>query len=241
MEDSYLVIIPTYNEKENIESIVNTVLAFDTGYHILVVDDNSPDGTGDIVEKMRLEEKERLHILHRKEKNGLGPAYIAGFKYGLAQGYDYIFEMDADFSHKPKDLDRLLHRCKQADCDLAIGSRYTKGGGVGETWGWYRHLLSFSASIYVRMVTFMPVMDPTAGFICYHKSVLEKIDFDNLSFTGYAFQIEMKYSAYRRGFKLKEVPITFDDRELGESKMNTSIVGEAILGVLKMRFFKKFK
>ncbi len=238
--EKYLVIIPTYNEKENIQKIIETVLAFKTGYHVLVVDDNSPDGTGDIVDEMKAQIGDRLQILHRKEKNGLGPAYIAGFKFALENGYDYIFEMDADFSHKPEDLDRLLEACKKEDCDLAVGSRYTKGGGVGDTWGWYRHFLSFGASMYVRMITFMPVMDPTAGFKCYSRKVLETINLDNISFAGYAFQIEMKYSAYRRGFKIKEVPILFNDRELGTSKMNTSIVGEAIFGVLRMRFMKKF-
>lgn len=239
--NKYLVIIPTYNEKENVEKIIKQVLSYETGYHVLIVDDNSPDGTGDIVDKMITEMGERLHIVHRQEKNGLGPAYIAGFKYAIKHGYDYIFEMDADFSHNPDDLDRLLAACKKDDCDLAVGSRYTKGGGVGDSWGWYRHFLSFGASMYVRLITFMPVMDPTAGFKCYTRKVLETIDLDNISFTGYAFQIEMKYSAYRRKFKIKEVPILFVDRELGTSKMNTSIIGEAIFGVLRMRFLKKFK
>lgn len=238
--EKYLVIIPTYNEKENIEKIIEVVLDFDTGYQVLIVDDNSPDGTGNIVDKLKSNIGERLHVLHRKEKNGLGPAYIAGFKYALEQGFDYIFEMDADFSHNPKDLDRLLAACKENNCDVAVGSRYTKGGGVDDAWGWYRHMLSFGASMYVRAITFMPVMDPTAGFICYTRKVLETINLDNISFAGYAFQIEMKYSAHRRGFKIKEVPIVFTDRELGTSKMNTSIIGEAIFGVLRMRFMKKF-
>lgn len=239
--DKYLVIIPTYNEKENIEKIIEVVLSYETGYEILIVDDNSPDGTGDIVDGLREKLGDRLHVLHRKEKNGLGPAYIAGFKYALEHKFDYIFEMDADFSHDPKDLDRLLEACKKEDCDLAVGSRYTEGGGVGDSWGWYRHFLSRGASLYVRMITFMPVKDPTAGFKCYARKVLEAIDLENVTFAGYAFQIEMKYSAYRRGFKIKEVPIMFVDRELGVSKMNTSIIGEAIFGVLRMRFLKKFK
>jgi dolichol-phosphate mannosyltransferase len=238
--DKKLVIIPTYNEKENVTNIIQAVIGLESNFHVLIVDDNSPDGTGQIVDKLISEYKGSLYILHRKEKNGLGPAYIAGFKYGLANNYDYIFEMDADFSHNPKDLLRLFAACKDEGADMSVGSRYTKGGAIDDSWGWYRHMLSFGASLYVRMITFMPVKDPTAGFICYSKKVLDKIDLDNISFTGYAFQIEMKYAAFRNGFRIQEVPITFIDRELGVSKMNTSIVKEAILGVLRMRMKKNF-
>jgi dolichol-phosphate mannosyltransferase len=238
--DKKLVIIPTYNEKENVTNIIQAVIGLESNFHVLIVDDNSPDGTGQIVDKLISEYKGSLYILHRKEKNGLGPAYIAGFKYGLANNYDYIFEMDADFSHNPKDLLRLFAACKDEGADMSVGSRYTKGGAIDDSWGWYRHMLSFGASLYVRMITFMPVKDPTAGFICYSKKVLDKIDLDNISFTGYAFQIEMKYAAFRNGFRIQEVPITFIDRELGVSKMNTSIVKDAILGVLRMRMKKNF-
>jgi len=237
--DKKLVIIPTYNEKENVKNIIQAVMALEGNYHILIVDDNSPDGTGNIVDDLISDAGGRLHILHRNAKNGLGPAYIAGFKYGLEHNYDYLFEMDADFSHNPNDLLRLFAACKDDGADVSVGSRYTKGGAIGDSWGWYRHMLSYGASIYVRLVTFMPVKDPTAGFICYKRKVLEKIDLDNISFTGYAFQIEMKYAAYKHGFKIREVPITFIDRELGVSKMDTSIVKEAILGVLRMRMKKK--
>lgn len=237
---SSLVIIPTYNEKENIQDILTVVLGFEDGFHVLVVDDGSPDGTADLVKQSQESNTERLHLLERKGKLGLGTAYIAGFKYGIANGYDYIFEMDADFSHPPKDLARLLHTCKEGGADMSVGSRYIKGGGV-KNWGLDRLILSRGASFYVQLVSWMPVSDPTAGFVCYKREVLETLDLDKIEFIGYAFQIEMKFAAYTSGFKIKEVPITFADREKGTSKMNLSIITEAITGVIKMRAKTLFK
>jgi dolichol-phosphate mannosyltransferase len=234
--ESYLVIIPTYNEIENIHSIIEAVMVQGDLFSVLIVDDNSPDGTGDVV-KVLQEKNARIHLLQRKGKLGLGTAYIAGFKYGLEKGFDYIFEMDADFSHNPNDLNRLLHGCKELGADMAVGSRYVKGGNI-KNWSKDRLLLSYGASLYVRTITWLPVNDPTAGFICYHRRVLEAIDLDKIKFIGYTFQIEMKYFAWSKGFKIIEVPITFVDREKGNSKMNTNIVSEAILGVLKMRWRK---
>ncbi len=236
MYDS-LVIIPTYNEKENIEDIIRAVIALDDEFEILVVDDNSPDGTADIVKSLQQEYEDIIHLLVRKEKSGLGTAYIAGFKYGLSKGYAYLFEMDADFSHKPADLVRLRKECRDGNADVCVGSRYVKGGGV-VNWPWDRLFLSKGASYYVRAITWMPVKDSTGGFKCYTKKVLESINLDNIEFVGYAFQIEMKYAAWTLGFKIKEIPIIFEDRVKGVSKMNLSIVSEAILGVLKMRFSK---
>ena len=236
---SSLVIIPTYNEKENIEDILATVLALEEEFHILVVDDGSPDGTADLIKSAQKQKPDRIHLLERKGKLGLGTAYIAGFKYGLSNGYDYIFEMDADFSHPPKDLPRLLKACKDG-ADVSVGSRYTKGGGV-KNWGLNRLVLSRGASFYVQMVSWMPVSDPTAGFVCYKREVLETIDLDKIEFIGYAFQIEMKFAAYTSGFQIKEVPITFVDREKGTSKMNLSIITEAITGVILMRVKTLFK
>ncbi len=230
-----LVIIPTYNEKENISKIINAVFSLSVDFHILVVDDGSPDGTADIVRDMMQTQQERLHIMERSGKLGLGTAYIAGFRWGLERGYDYLFEMDADFSHNPKDLVRLLEACQKPGVDVVVGSRYIKGGKL-ENWPFDRIALSYGASLYVRMVTWMPVNDPTAGFICYSRKVLETIDLDKIRFVGYAFQIEMKYAAYSLGFKIKEIPITFTDRVEGESKMNTSIISEAIKGVLQMKW-----
>lgn len=231
-----LVIIPTYKEKENIESIIRAVFDLPTAFHVLIVDDNSPDGTADIVKGlMATTFANQLHIIEREGKLGLGTAYIAGFRWGLQNGYDYICEMDADFSHNPKDLVRLHAACENSDADLAVGSRYVKGGNV-KNWPFDRIFLSFGASLYVRAITWMPVKDPTAGFVCYHRSVLETIDLDKIKFIGYAFQIEMKFAARSLGFKIVEVPITFIDRQEGVSKMNTSIVSEAIKGVLKMRW-----
>lgn len=237
----YLVVIPTYNEKENIENIIDAVFALSKPFHVLVVDDNSPDGTSKIVQNL-IDNKysDSLHILNRKEKNGLGPAYIAGFKWALAKDYQFIFEMDADFSHPPEKLIDLLRKAEDDGFDLIVGSRYTKGGGV-KNWSMDRHILSRGASFYVQAITWMPVKDPTAGFICYKADVLKAIDLDNVEFTGYAFQIEMKYTAWKKGFKLAEVPIVFVDREHGVSKMNSSIIKEAIFGVLRMRFQKKYK
>ncbi len=235
-----LVVIPTYNEKENIEAIIRKVFSYDQGFHILVVDDGSPDGTGAIVKKMQNEFSDSLHILEREGKLGLGTAYLAGFSLGLEKGYDYIFEMDADFSHPTDKLEELYNACANEGYDVAVGSRYVKGGGIAN-WPKNRLYLSYGASMYVRVITGMPVKDPTAGFMCYHRSVLEKLDFDNIKFIGYAFQIEMKYKTYCHGFKIAEVPITFTDRVLGTSKMNSGIIKEAVLGVLKLKFSVKCK
>ncbi|MCK9302171.1 MAG: polyprenol monophosphomannose synthase [Bacteroidales bacterium] len=229
-----LVIIPTYKEKENIERILRYTLSLETGYHILIIDDNSPDGTADIVKNLIKEFPDRLFIEEREGKLGLGTAYIYGFKWALARDYKYIMEMDADFSHNPDDLDRL---CKAIDdgADLAVGSRYITGVNV-VNWPMSRVLMSYYASAYVRCVTGMPVRDTTAGFICYARHTLEAINFNNIKFTGYAFQIEMKYTTYKLGGKVVEVPIIFTDRTEGQSKMSSGIFGEAVIGVLKLRF-----
>jgi dolichol-phosphate mannosyltransferase len=233
------VIIPTYNEKENIVKMINTVFSLPKAFHLLIVDDGSPDGTADLVKAMQVDFPEQLFILERKGKQGLGTAYIAGFRWGLQNGYGYIFEMDADFSHNPKDLVRLYEACAQGGGDVAVGSRYTKGGKV-KNWPWDRVFLSFGASLYVRLITWMPVKDPTAGFKCYKSKVLETIDLDKIKFVGYAFQIEMKFAAYNLGFKIKEVPITFIDRVEGVSKMSGKIIKEAVIGVLQMRWYSFF-
>ncbi len=227
-----LVIIPTYNEIENIEDIITEVLSKHEDFDILIVDDGSPDGTGLKVKEL-MSTNERIHIIERAGKLGLGTAYLAGFTFGIKNKFEYIFEMDADFSHPPKDLLRLYQACKDG-ADVAVGSRYTKGGGVKD-WSMYRLFLSRGASLYVRLLTFMPIMDPTAGFICYRRKVLETIELNKINSIGYAFQIEMKYAAYRNGFKIKEVPIIFVDRIKGSSKMDGSIITEAILGVVNMR------
>lgn len=229
-----LVIIPTYEEKENIERVVRKVLSLEPAFHLLIVDDNSPDGTPEIVKELQEEYPERLFLLERRGKQGLGTAYIAGFKWGLERGYSYLFEMDADFSHDPEDLVRLYKACKEDGADLSIGSRYVKGGEV-KNWPMNRVLMSWFASLYVRTVLCMNVKDTTAGFKCYRREVLEAIDLDRIRFVGYAFQIEMKYAAKRRNFKLVEVPIDFVDRKYGSSKMDISIFKEAFLGVLKMK------
>jgi dolichol-phosphate mannosyltransferase len=234
--NSSIVIIPTYNERENIEAIVRAVFDLPAFFHLLIVDDGSPDGTAQIVRDMQQTEfPKQLHLLERSGKQGLGTAYIAGFKWGLAHGYDYFFEMDADFSHNPTDLVRLLAACRDHDTDVAVGSRYCKGGGV-VNWPFDRIALSRGASFYVQAVLWMPVSDPTAGFVAYRRRVLETIDLDTIKFVGYAFQIEMKYAAYSLGFKVSEVPIVFKDREKGQSKMALNIIQEAILGVLAMRW-----
>ncbi len=235
-----LVIIPTYNEKENIEKMIRKVMSLKDGFHLLIVDDGSPDGTGQIVKNLQTEFNDRLHIEEREGKLGLGTAYIHGFNWGLKRGYEHLFEMDADFSHNPDDLTRLLNACINEGADVAIGSRYTKGGKVAN-WDKKRLLLSYFASWYVRMILWISIKDTTAGFKCYNKKVLETINFDVIKFKGYAFQICMKYAAVKLGFKVKEVPITFIDREFGISKMSTGIFKEAILGVWKMRWlnFKK--
>jgi len=237
---SSLVIIPTYNEKENIQDILSAVLGLTEAFHILVVDDGSPDGTADLVIQFKEAHPEKIHLLEREGKLGLGTAYIAGFKFGIDKEYDFIFEMDADFSHPPTDLPRLLAACKSGGADMSVGSRYIKGGGV-KNWGLNRLILSRGASFYVQMVSWMPVSDPTAGFVCYKREVLERIDLDKIEFIGYAFQIEMKFAAYTSGFKIKEVPITFIDREKGTSKMNLSIITEAITGVIQMRLKTLFR
>jgi len=229
-----LVIIPTYNECGNIENILDAVMNLNADFHVLVVDDSSPDGTADLVRKKQVQYPMLVHLLERKEKTGLGTAYIAGFRWALKEGYDYIFEMDADFSHNPKDLVRL-HRACVDGADMSVGSRYTKDGKVSN-WPYSRVLMSYFASLYVRMILWIKVKDATAGFVCYRKEVLETINLDDIEFVGYAFQIEMKYATIRRGFKIVEVPITFIDRQVGQSKMSMNIFTEAFLGVLKMRF-----
>ncbi len=235
MSDS-IVIIPTYNEKENVEAIVRAVFAQPHPFHVLIVDDGSPDGTAQIVRDLQTAEfAGRLHLLERAGKLGLGTAYIAGFRWGLERDYDYFFEMDADFSHNPDDLPRLLAKCRDESADVAVGSRYCRGGHV-VNWPLDRIILSRGASLYTSLILWMPVADPTAGFICYRRNVLEAMDLDSIKFIGYAFQIEMKYTAHRLGFKVKDVPITFKDREKGQSKMSLNIIQEAMLGVLQMRF-----
>ena len=234
-----LVVIPTYNEKDNIESILRYVFSLNKGYHILVVDDSSPDGTGDIVRNLKYEFP-GLHLEVRKGKLGLGTAYIHGFKWGLQHGYEYIFEMDADFSHNPDDLDRLYDACKNGGADVAVGSRYVKGGKV-ENWPWDRNMLSKGGALYTRLITWIPVKDPTAGFMCYKKEVLAAINLDEVTFVGYAFQIEMKFASWKLGFVIKEVPITFIDRKLGVSKMNKGIVKEGIFGVIAIQWQSMFK
>jgi len=229
-----LVIIPTYNEKENVERMIRKVFSLTFPFHVLIVDDGSPDGTADIVKRLMTEFQGRLFIEERKGKSGLGTAYIHGFKWALEKNYEYIFEMDCDFSHNPDDLIRLREAAVNG-ADVAIGSRYVKGGKI-ENWPKGRVLMSYYASVYVRMVLWVPIHDTTAGFKCYRRKVLEQIDFNAIKFVGYAFQIEMKYLAYKLGFKLVEVPITFTDRVEGVSKMSKGIFKEAFWGVLQMRF-----
>ncbi len=229
-----LVIIPTYNEIENIEKMVRTVFSLPVRFELLIVDDGSPDGTANRVKELQNEFGNQLHIEERKGKLGLGTAYIHGFKWALQRVYDFIFEMDCDFSHNPADLVRLLEACEKG-ADVAVGSRYCKGGKVSN-WPIGRILMSYFASVYVRVVLWLPVTDTTAGFKCYRRRVLEAIALDEVRFMGYAFQIEMKYRAYKKGFKIAEVPILFTDRVLGVSKMSTRIFKEAFLGVLQMRF-----
>lgn len=235
--DKKVVIIPTYNEKENIEAIIRKVFSIEGEYHILVIEDGSPDGTADIVRKLQEEFQHRLFMIERKGKLGLGTAYITGFKWSVERGYDYIFEMDADFSHNPDDLPRLYKACADDGADLAIGSRYCNGISV-INWPIGRVIMSYYASVYVRTVLGMDVYDCTAGFKCYRRKVLETIDLDKVQMKGYGFQIEMKYSTFKLGFKIKEVPIIFVDRTLGTSKMSSGIFGEAFWGVLKLKFRK---
>lgn len=234
-----LVIIPTYNENENISNILDVIFGLDQNYHVLVVDDNSPDGTADIVRKLQQIYPGQLFLEVRQGKQGLGTAYIHGFKWAIEHGYQYIFEMDADFSHNPTDLERLYQCCK-TKADVVVGSRYVKGGKT-VNWTWDRNVLSKGGALYTRILTWMPVKDPTAGFVCYKKEVLESINFDEINFVGYAFQIEMKFAAWKLGFKIAEVPITFVDRKFGTSKMNKNIVKEGILGVIKIQWQSMFK
>lgn len=229
-----LVIIPTYDERENIRDILDAVLALSPPFHVLVVDDNSPDGTAALVKEHRAKDPERIHLLERSGKQGLGTAYIAGFKWALAQGYQHVFEMDADFSHDPNDLPRLHAACAEGGADMSVGSRYVKGGRVRD-WSWDRVLMSTMASMYVRAVLWLGVRDTTAGFVCYTRRVLEALPLHEIRFVGYAFQIEMKYRVKRLGFRIAEVPITFRDRTKGKSKMSMGIFNEAFFGVLQMR------
>ena len=235
--DRRIVIIPTYNEKENIEAIVRKVFSLPVDFHLLVIDDGSPDGTAGIVKGLQAEFPEQLHLLERSGKQGLGTAYLTGFRWSLDNGYDYVFEMDADFSHNPDDLLLLYSACAEHGADLAIGSRYCNGVSVVD-WPIGRIIMSYFASAYVRTVLNMKVYDTTAGFVCYTRKVLEAIDLDAVQMKGYGFQIEMKYTAHKLGFKIKEVPIIFTNRQLGTSKMSSGIFGEAFWGVIKLRFRK---
>jgi dolichol-phosphate mannosyltransferase len=235
-----IVIIPTYNECENIEKIIRAVFALEHGFHILVVEDNSPDGTAAIVKRLQDEFPERLYMIERTGKLGLGTAYIAGFKWALEHDYDYIFEMDADFSHNPDDLPRLYDACSLEGADVSIGSRYVSGVNVVD-WPLGRILMSYGASKYVRIITGIPVHDTTAGFVCYRKEVLQMMNLDKIRFKGYAFQIEMKFTAWQLGFRIKEVPVIFVNRKEGTSKMNSSIFGEAMFGVIQLKWDSLFK
>lgn len=239
MTDS-VVIIPTYNEIENVEAIIRKVFSLPKLFHVLIVDDGSPDGTALTVKELQREFPQQLHLAERQGKLGLGTAYIHGFKWALAKGYSYVFEMDADFSHNPEDLVRLHQACVGGGFDVAIGSRYIRGVNV-VNWPMKRVLMSYFAGHYVRFITGMTIMDPTAGFICYHRSVLETLPLDSIKFVGYAFQIEMKFDAWKYGFKITEVPIIFTDRTLGESKMSAGIFKEAIFGVIALKISSLFK
>ncbi len=235
-----LVIIPTYNEKENIPVILEAIFLLRQGYHVLVVDDNSPDGTGEVVTGMMDKYPGMLFLEERMGKQGLGTAYIHGFKWAVERGYEYIFEMDADFSHDPGDLERLYEACKYKNADVAVGSRYVKGGKI-LNWPLDRHIYSKGGAVYTRLITWMPVNDPTAGFVCYKRKVLDTINLDEIKFVGYAFQIEMKFAAWKLHFKIAEVPITFKDRETGVSKMSKGILKEGVLGVLNIQWHSLFK
>lgn len=235
-----LLIIPTYNERDNVAAVIEAVFSLQQGYHILIIDDGSPDGTAGIVKNCIEKFQGMLFLQERKGKLGLGTAYILGFRWALDKGYQFIFEMDCDFSHDPHDLDKLYDACKISGADVAIGSRYVKGGNL-KNWPWLRVGLSKGASVYTRIITLMPVKDPTAGFVCYRREVLEAINLDEISFVGYAFQIEMKFASWKLGFKIKEVPITFIDRKYGISKMNKGIVKEGIFGVLRLKWMSMFK
>lgn len=240
MQSDKLVIIPTYNEIENISDMIHAVMALDGGYHMLIIDDLSPDGTAEQVKKEQSKFPDRLFLLQREGKQGLGTAYIDGFYYALARNYEYIFEMDADFSHNPADLPRLHAACASGECDVAIGSRYITGVNV-VNWPMGRVLMSFFASKYVQFITGMPIRDTTAGFVCYRRKVLSTMALDRIKFIGYAFQIEMKFTAWKLGFKIKEIPIIFTDRTKGTSKMSTHIFREAIFGVIYMKVATWFR
>ncbi|HRH60519.1 MAG TPA: polyprenol monophosphomannose synthase [Chitinophagaceae bacterium] len=235
-----LVIIPTYNERENIAAILNAIFSLQHHYHVLVIDDNSPDGTAGIVKNLFSTYPGNLFLEERRGKLGLGTAYIHGFKWAIDKGYEYIFEMDADFSHHPDDLEKLYHACKHEGADVAVGSRYVKGGKI-ENWPFDRRFYSKGGAIYTRLITWMNIKDPTAGFMCYKRYVLESINLDKIHFVGYAFQIEMKFAAWKLHFKIKEVPITFTDRKSGTSKMSKGIIKEGVLGVLKIQWQSMFK
>ncbi len=235
-----IVVIPTYNEKENIAAIINAVFSLQLNYCVLIVDDNSPDGTADIVKELMLQFPNQLFLEQRCGKQGLGTAYIHGFKWCIDKGYEFIFEMDADFSHNPKDLERLYLACKDGLGDVSVGSRYVPGGKV-ENWPLNRHLYSKGGALYTKIITWLPVNDPTAGFVCYTRKVLETINLDAIHFVGYAFQIEMKFAAWKLGFKIVEVPITFIDRKIGVSKMSKGILKEGVFGVLKIQWQSMFK
>lgn len=234
-----IVIIPTYNEIENIESIIRAVFSLHKSFHLLIIDDNSPDKTAEKVKQLQDEFPDKLFLEQREKKSGLGTAYVHGFKWALQRNYEYIYEMDADFSHNPNDLERLYEACHFETADLAIGSRYVTGVNV-VNWPLSRVLLSYFASVYVRMVTGMKIMDATAGFICYRRQVLESINLDKIKFIGYAFQIEMKYRTFAKGFVIKEIPVIFTDRTKGQSKMSGAIIKEAVFGVLSLRIKKFF-
>lgn len=235
-----IVIIPTFNEKDNIASIIQAVFSLNQGFHVLVIDDGSPDGTAEIVKQLIQSYPNLLFLEERKGKLGLGTAYIHGFKWSLNRAYQYIFEMDADFSHDPNDLERLYLSCKKDGAQVTVGSRYVQGGQT-ENWPLDRQLYSRGGALYTKMLTGMPVQDPTAGFVCYKREVLEAINFDMISFVGYAFQIEMKFAAWKLGFIIKEVPIIFKDRKNGVSKMNKGIIKEGVLGVISIQWQSMFK
>ena len=238
-----VVVIPTYNEKDNIEPIIRKVFSLPRPFDVLIVDDGSPDGTADIVKKLQQEYKDQLHLMERQGKQGLGTAYLAAFRWGLERDYEYFFEMDADFSHNPEDLVRLYETCAVDGYDVAVGSRYVKGVNV-VNWPMSRVLLSYFASRYVRIILGIPLEDTTAGFMCYTRRVLERIKFKSIKFVGYAFQIEMKYIAYKLGFSIKEIPVIFTERTAGTSKMSNSIIREAVFGVLQLKMrniMKKYK
>ena len=235
-----IVIIPTYNEKENIADMLSAIFSLRQGFHVLVIDDGSPDGTAAIVRELQSRYPQELFLIQREGKLGLGTAYITGFRWSLAKGYHYIFEIDADFSHNPADLNRLYEACASGKADVAVGSRNVKGGGT-LNWPWSRILLSRGGSLYTRLITWMPVKDATAGFVCYRREVLDELNLDAITSTGYAFQIEMKFASWKLGYTIREVPIIFQERKYGQSKMHKGIIQEGILGVLRLRWQSMFR